>query len=109
GATSTTIFRVVQPNGTTRWARARAFPISDEDRLVGVVEDITDLRRAEEQATQAQKMEAVGRLAGGVAHDFNNLLTVIIGEADMVITDTDPLSPFAESLTEIKKAGERAA
>jgi len=67
------------------------------------------LERVEEQLRQAQKMEAVGRLAGGIAHDFNNLLSVIISYTTMLAADAEPSSPVAQDLHEIKKAGERAA
>jgi signal transduction histidine kinase/CheY-like chemotaxis protein len=61
------------------------------------------------QLIQAQKMESVGRLAGGVAHDFNNMLSVILGNADMILDEMDPGQPFHEDLTEIRKAGKRSA
>ncbi len=71
-------------------------------------EDITDTLLLEQQYRQAQKLESVGRLAGGVAHDFNNLLTVINGYADLLLADVGQRDPLAASVQEIRKAGERA-
>ncbi|HEV7589504.1 MAG TPA: PAS domain S-box protein, partial [Longimicrobium sp.] len=77
--------------------------------LVGIASDVTRLKAMEEQFRQVQKMEAVGRLAGGVAHDFNNLLTVINGYSDLVFDSLLPEHPGRELLAEIRHAGERAA
>ena len=71
--------------------------------------DIGKRRQFEEQATHAKKMEAVGRLAGGVAGDFNNMLTVIAGYAEMLRGEVPAGSPAREYVDEIVYAGERAA
>jgi PAS domain S-box-containing protein len=83
---------------------------------IGILRDITDRKRAEEekariedQYRQAQKMESVGRLAGGVAHDFNNMLGVILGYTDMSLEKIDPAQPVYAALQEIRKAADRSA
>jgi PAS domain S-box-containing protein len=75
----------------------------------GIGVDVTDRQELEEQLRQSQKLEAVGRLAGGVAHDFNNLLTVITGYSDLSLRRLDKDNPLRSNLEEIRKAGERAA
>ena len=74
-----------------------------------VINDVTERKRLEEQFRQAQKMEAVGRLAAGVAHDFNNLLTAILGTTDLMLEDLSPDDPDREGLHDIRSASERAA
>jgi len=76
---------------------------------VMVMADITERRQLEDQFRQAQKMEAVGRLAGGVAHDFNNLLTAIIGYSQMSLARLHREDPMRRDLEEIERAGQRAA
>jgi two-component system, cell cycle sensor histidine kinase and response regulator CckA len=73
-----------------------------------VSRDITEMKRLEAQLLQSQKMEAVGRLAGGVAHDFNNLLTVIFGYTDVLLQGLEP-GPLHEATREVRRASERAA
>ena len=77
--------------------------------LVVVLLDITERKRAEAELLQAQKMESVGRLAGGVAHDFNNMLCVILGEAQLAMEQVDPSLPLYNELEEIQKAAQRSA
>jgi PAS domain S-box-containing protein len=77
--------------------------------IVSVYDDVTALREAEARLRQAQKMEAVGRLAGGIAHDFNNLLTTIKGYCDMLLRPLAPDSPAAEPLRQILSAAGQAA
>lgn len=74
-----------------------------------IVEDVTERRALEEQLRHAQKMEAVGRLAGGVAHDFNNLLTVIKGYSELILCQLVEADPIRSQLDEIRKAADRAA
>jgi len=100
-------------NGNLFWERATISPITNSrggiTHFLAIKEDITEHKHLEAQFRQAQKMEAVGRLAAGVAHDFNNLLTVILGYSDLVLGDLAPGDRLRDSLEEVKKAGERAA
>ncbi|MEO8335290.1 MAG: response regulator [bacterium] len=106
-------FRILRQDGSTRWVRRRAEGLRGPDgrvlRVVGSAEDITDLRRAREQAETTSKMEAIGRLAGGIAHDFNNILTAIVGEADLVKSTLLPHDENMPGVEEILASGLRAA
>lgn len=76
---------------------------------LGMLTDITERKHLEEQLRQAQKIEAVGRLAGGVAHDFNNLLTAISGHVDLLLSEIPDNMPARADIHEIRKAADRAA
>ena len=92
--------------------RADWIPIFDDGKVtggVGIVADITEQMKLEAQLRQAQKMESIGRLAGGVAHDFNNMLGVILGHTEMALVQMDPAHPLHAHLTEIRIAAERSA
>jgi hypothetical protein len=106
-------YRIVRPDGTMVWVRDLQFPILRPDgsvhTIAGLAFDITERRQLEDQLAQSQKMESLGRLAGGVAHDFNNLLQVILAYADFLKEEIGEDSPLRQSLGEIEAAGQRAS
>jgi PAS domain S-box-containing protein len=105
--------RTTWRDGTVRWLDGTGRVLLGVDgrpsRAVGISIDVTERRSLEAQFQQAQKMEAIGRLAGGVAHDFNNLLTVILGFCELLISDRGPTDPHRADIAEIQKAGQRGA
>jgi two-component system cell cycle sensor histidine kinase/response regulator CckA len=115
-----TDFRLRRPNGDEVWVHGQNRFLRDADgnptRYQGFFADITELmtsrealRETENQLRQGQKMEALGRLAGGIAHDFNNLLLVINGYGDLALARANGDDALRRSITEIRRAGDRAA
>ena len=105
-------FRVATAKGDYRMGEFSATPQLLEGRLIGILgigRDVTERVQLEQQLRQAQKMEAVGRLAGGIAHDFNNILTAITGYADLLLEDLRPTDSRHQDVAEIRKAADRAA
>jgi len=105
-------YRFISNTGETRWCRVSSRPISEGDGkigLQGVLVDITRSKRLEDQLQRAQKMEALGTLAGGVAHDLNNILSGIVSYPELLLMDLSDNSPLWRPLTTIKKSGENAA
>ena len=106
-------WKIRRRDGNERTCLMAASAWRDEQgKLLGyiaIAQDITELKRFEEQLRQSTKMEAIGRLAGGIAHDFNNLLTVITGYSTMLAMQLPEASPLAEKLLQIRHAADRAA
>ena len=106
-------YRLLHRDGSYRWMNSRGQLFRDgagrPGRILGCQLDVTERKSLEDQFRHAQRMESVGRLAGGVAHDFNNLLTIILGYSDLLLGGRGVDQHTRDSLGEIKKAGERAA
>ena len=106
-------YRIVRDDGSVRWIWARDYAVRDGaggfKRFVGIAEDVTERKRLEAQFIEAQKMEVVGHLSGGVAHDFNNVLAVIMGYSDLIAENLGPENPLQKYADEIRHAAQRAA
>jgi PAS domain S-box-containing protein len=104
--------RIVLRDGRVRWVHERANVLCDSQgrafRMVGTVQDVTERRQLEDQLRQSQKMEAIGRLAGGIAHDLNNALTAIAGYAELALGEVQSDHPARADVEEIRRAAERA-
>jgi PAS domain S-box-containing protein len=105
--------RAMWADGTIRWltgwGRIETGPAGEPLRGIGISQDVTARHALEEQYQQAQKMEAVGRLAGGVAHDFNNLLTVILGYCELMLEDLPVGDARRLDIEQIQTAGDSAS
>jgi two-component system, cell cycle sensor histidine kinase and response regulator CckA len=103
--------RIRNRRGQEIWTEMNSVAILWEGKpaTLNFARDITEQKRLEAQFLQAQKMEAVGRIAGGVAHDFNNLLTVINSQSQLALLELKEWDPLREKFESIQKAGERAA
>src|SRR5438034_156058 len=105
-------FRILTKTGPYRVAEFSASAQLRDGRITGILgigRDVTERLGLEQQLRQAQKMEAVGRLAGGIAHDFNNILTAITGHADLLLEDLGHHDPRRADVDEIRRSAERAA
>jgi PAS domain S-box-containing protein len=104
--------RIRARDGSWHEFETMANNLLEEPAIRGIVylaRDVTERNRLEAQLRQAQKLESIGRLAGGVAHDFNNLMTAIIGDAELNLAEAEPGSPLALDLEEIRDTARRAS
>ncbi|CAN5660292.1 hypothetical protein BH23GEM1_BH23GEM1_03050 [soil metagenome] len=112
GATVHVVLRCRHKDGSWRILDARARNLVEDPAIGGIVSasrDVTQERALEAELVQAQKMDAIGRLAGGVAHDFNNLLTVVTSNVDLIVSSIPSQLAIHENLTEIRRAAGQAA
>ncbi|MDB6131306.1 MAG: domain S-box-containing protein, partial [Verrucomicrobiales bacterium] len=107
------IERTIDADGREKVTQTDKVPVLDaEGKVFGIVvmvQDITERTRLETQAFQSQKIELVGKLAGGVAHEFNSLLTAIIGMSELLLIDIPEVDPLRDNVVEIRKAARKAA
>lgn len=108
--------RYMCKNGSYRWLSWVSHPNPEKGMTFAVARDVTEKKSADQrnkklqnQLIQAQRMESIGRLAGGVAHDFNNMLSIIIGNAEIILEDLEPENPSVPHIQEIHKAAKRSS
>jgi signal transduction histidine kinase len=99
---------ITRKGDETTFITARNIPVPERQLMISTVWDVTERKSLEGQLLKAQKMEAVGRLAGGVAHDYNNMLGVNIGYAELAPDRVNPSEPLHADLKEILKAARRS-
>ena len=106
-------FRIVLPNGRVRWLADQGRVVRDQSGkllyMTGVCLDVTERKQVEERLRQAQRMESVGQLAGGIAHEANNMMSVVLGCADYVLQRSDLSAPVRQDVEQIWKAAKRTA
>jgi PAS domain S-box-containing protein len=105
-------YRILTKSGDVRWIRHSSRPISEENQIIGVrgaFTDITESKRLQAQLQQAEKMESMGLMAGGIAHDLNNILSGIVSYPDLLLADLPKNSKLRKPLKIIKESGYRAA
>jgi PAS domain S-box-containing protein len=106
-------YRILSKDGRTVWVRDQAVFVRDEEGTAifaqGIMYDITERKRLEDQLVQSHKMDAIGRLTGGIAHDFNNLLTAILGNCYLALEDADDPAALRRAIEEVKETAELGA
>jgi len=106
-------FRVLRLDGTVRWVHGKGEINFDKNRqpisMFGIIQDITERKKMQEELSRIHKLESIGIFAGGIAHDLNNILSGIITYPELLLMELPPDSPFITPITKIKRSGEHAA